>query len=133
MTRYHILTFVDITKSNAHRNETSALKVGQQANFNSLLQALGLRSNVEWDEDPKMHTGKLPEPLTGKANHWTWEFFTERDAVYQKDADPVGLLIDDLNGVPVVDRLNNSVDIDPAVFMTKGEKVNTWISKISQS
>jgi hypothetical protein len=49
---------------------------------------------------------------------------------FQKGADPVGLLTDDLSGVPVIDRLNNSVDIDPAVFATKGDNINTWIGEL---
>lgn len=130
MARYQIITLVDITRSNPDRSETDKLKVGQQANFNSLIQAIGLRANVEWEIDPKMQDGRLPHPRSGKANHWAWEFTTERDYLFQKDDDPVGLLLDDLDGVPIVDQLNNSMDINPAVFQTQGEKTNTWIYEL---
>ena len=52
MPRYKIITLVDITRTNPDRSERDQLKVSQQANFNSLIQAIGLRSNVDWERDP---------------------------------------------------------------------------------
>ena len=130
MNRYRIITLVDITKSNATRADTDRLKVGQQANFNTLLQTIGMRSNVEWHHDPEMKTGSLPSPLTGKANHWIWEFECERDQVFQKGDDPIGLLVDDLNNVPVIPDLKNSADIHPAAFQSQGERINVWVEII---
>lgn len=130
MARYKIVTLIDITRSNPVREETDKVKLGQQANFNSLLQAIGLRSNVAWNKDPAKHTGSLPDKIGGKATHWIWEFDCEREEVFLKDTDPVGLLVDDLHGVPVVGLLENSADLDPAAFQTKNENQNTWLSII---
>lgn len=132
MPRYKIVTLVDITRSNPVRNETDKVKLGQQANFNSLIQAIGLRSNVTWEVDPRRHSGSLPLPLVGKANHWSWEFDVEREDVFLKDDDAVGLLIEDLHNVPIIDQLNNTVDLNPAAFQTKGKNVNIWITQIDQ-
>ena len=130
MARYQIVTLVDITRSQPSRDNTDITMLGQQANFNSLLQAIGLRSNVEWLRDPKKHTGRLPEPASGKATHWTWEFDCERDEVFLQDDDPVYLLVHDLNHVPVIADLENSEDIDPAAFQTQGDMINTWVTMI---
>lgn len=130
MKRYCVVTLVDITKSNPSRLETDRVKIGQQSNFNSLIQAVGLRSNFEFDSDPKMKTGVLPYDIGGKANHWIWVFKTERDDVYKENNDPVFLLVKDLNGVPVISELNNNVDIDPACFITEGKKTNTWVFEL---
>jgi hypothetical protein len=130
MPRYQIVTLVDITRTNPSRAETDQYLLSQQANFNTLLQSIGLRSNVTWDTDPKELSGILPHPLNGKATHWTWIFEVERDQVFAKDGDPVGLLLEDLHGVPVVDQLNNSVELTPAVFQTLGPDSNIWISEI---
>ena len=127
MPRYKIITLVDITRSNPDRNETDKTKLGQQANFNSLLQAIGLRSNVDWEADPKQHSGSLPLPLVGKAIHWTWEFDVERDDVFKRDNDPTALLKEDLHGIPIVNQLNNSADIHPSAFQTEGKNSNIWI------
>jgi hypothetical protein len=132
MERYKIITLVDITRTNCPRNEPDPIRVGQQANFNSVLQAIGLRSNMTWDKDPEMHTGRLPDNLDGKANHWVWEFVVERDYVFLKETDPVGLLVDDLNGVPIITDLNNNADISPAAIQTKGNNINTWVKIMSQ-
>ena len=130
MARYQLTTLVDITRSQAARGDTDLTKQGQQANFNSVVQGIGMRSNIEWNSDPKLHTRRIPNQ-TGKANHWIWEFETERDYVFQKGDDPVGLLIDDLHNVPVVAELTNTADIYPAAFQTKGDKPNTWVQIIS--
>jgi hypothetical protein len=130
MARYQIVTLIDITRSHPAREETDKIKLGQQANFNSLLQAIGLRSNVMWLRDPKQHTGRLPEPAQGKATHWIWEFDCERDEVFSQDNDPVYLLVHDLNHVPVIVDLENSEDITPAAFQTRGDMINTWITMI---
>ena len=131
MARYQIVTLVDITRSQPERNETDEIKIGQQSNFNSLLQAIGLRSNVTWSVNPKKYTGRLPDPLDGKATHWIWEFDVEREDVFLKDGDPVGLLKDDLHNVPVIGLLENSADLDPAAFQTKNGHQNTWLTIIS--
>ncbi len=131
MARYKIITLVDITRAQPSRADTDPTKIGQQSNFNSLTQAIGLRSNIEWNYDPKKNTGSLPSPLSGKANHWIWEFEAERDDVFLKDNDPVGLLKDDLHGVPIVDLLENNVDFNPPVFQTAGKNTNVWIYIIS--
>lgn len=131
MQHFKIVSLVDITRSNPSRVETDKIKLGQQANFNSLIQAIGLRSNVEWDQDPEQHSGRLPTPIDGAATYWIWQFSVERDNVFQKTNNPAGLLLDDLEGVPVVNLLNNSADITPSIFQTKGQHINIWISLIS--
>jgi hypothetical protein len=132
MARYQVITLVDITRTNASRYETNKTKLGQQANFNALMQAIGLRSNFSFISDPQQHDGTLPRDLDGRATHWVWNFDTERDSVFLKGNDPVGLLIDDINGVPITGQLNNSVDIDPEAFISKGDRANIWIYEITQ-
>ena len=130
MARYRITTLVDITRTQPHRSETDKLKLSQQSNFNTLLQTIGLRSNVTWANDPKKHTGALPYNIGGKASHWIWEFDVERDDVFLEGNDPVALLIKDMQGVPIIAELEDSVDLSPAVFQTVGANPNTWLSII---
>lgn len=132
MARYQIITLVDITRTQPSRNESDEIKIKQQANFNSLLQAIGLRANVEWTNDPKRVDGRLPRDIGGKSVYWIWNFYTERDFLFENDQGPVGLLINDLNGVPVINNLTNSVDIDPACFISKGKNANVWIYETSE-
>jgi hypothetical protein len=130
MPRYQIITLVDITRTNPARSETDHVKLSQQANFNSLIQAIGMRSNVTWDRDPIAETGRVPKQ-DFKAMHWYWEFFVEREQVFFKDDDPVALLKTDLDGVPIIAGLTDSADLNPACFFSQGDRINTWILEIS--
>ncbi len=130
MARYQIITVVDITRTNPTRTETEPVTLGQQANFNSLVQAIGMRSNVTWIQDPELHNGRLPIG-PGKAAHWIWQFDAEREDVFLNQGDDVALLVNDLDGVPIVDQLNNTVELTPAVFRSQGDNINIWCSKIS--
>jgi hypothetical protein len=130
MARYQITTLIDITRSNPARTEVDVLKLGQQANFNSLVQAIGLRSNVTWGKDPLRNSGQLPNGLDGNAAYWMWEFDTEREDIFLKDNNPVGLLLEDLHGVPIVCGLTNSHDPVPAIFKTRSAAINTWLTII---
>lgn len=131
MPQYQLVTLIDITRTDPPRSEMDQKKISQQANFNSLVQSIGLRSNITWPTDPQQHEGRLPSPAQGRATHWIWTFEVERADTFLKGPDPVGLLLDDLHGVPIIDGLNNSEIIDPAVFQTKGNKINIWICELT--
>jgi hypothetical protein len=130
MPRYRITTLIDITRTNASKTESSDLKIKQQQNFNSLRQAIELRSNVDWNRDPIKQTGILPDPFEGKANHWIWEFDVEREDIFLKDGDPVRLLKEDINGVPIITGLEESTDITPAAFKLQSNDFNTYVEII---
>ena len=132
MATYKIVTLVDITRTQPSRMDTDKLKLAQQANFNSLCQAIGLRANFNYQQDPIYKTGSLPYNIGGKATHWVWEFETERPDIFLLEHDPVYFLKEDINGVPVINQLNNSADIDPAVFQTQGTNQNTWVYELPQ-
>lgn len=130
MPRYKIITLIDITRTDSAKKESNQLKILQQSNFNSLRQSIELRSNVSWIKDPERLDGRLPKGLEGKAVHWCWEFEVEREDLFLKDNDPVGLLKDDLNSVPIITGLTETAEIKPAVFQTKGNNINTIVDII---
>lgn len=131
MERYKVISLVDITRSGASRYDTDKIKIGQQSNFNSLVQAIGIRANIEWNQDPKRLDGRFPDPIEGAGMYWIWEFTTERNQVFLKDDDPVGLLMDDLNNVPIISNLENTVEFSHSAFKTTGKDQNIWVSIIS--
>jgi hypothetical protein len=130
MNTYEIVTLVDITRTQARRDEDNRVKKLQQANFDSLRQAIELRSNVEWQEDPEATLGSLPT-TDGKARYWTWQFSVEREAVFAHNGDPVALLRHDIHGVPVIPNLEETADLTPPAFLTEGQNANTWITIIT--
>jgi len=130
MPRYRITTLVDITRTNVFKEEVDEHQTKQQANFDSLRQAIELRSNVYWNQDPLALEGTLPEPFNGRAAYWVWEFETEREDLFLKDGDPVALLKDDLHGVPIIAGLDETVDLYPPAFKTRGDDWNTHVTII---
>jgi hypothetical protein len=132
MPTYEIITLVDITRTRARRDEVDLIKRSQQANFDSLRQAIELRSNVDWNDDPKKYNGVLPpETADGKASYWRWQFFVEREVVFESNGDPVALLKQDLNGVPIIDGLEDTAKLDPPAIITQGQNINTWVNVIT--
>jgi hypothetical protein len=129
MPRYQIITLIDITRTGATKSTGTVHEQNQQSNFNSLRQTIELRSNVTWSRDPIKLSGRLPD--NSKATHWLWEFEVEREDLFLSDNNPVGLLIEDLHGVPIVDNLDNSVEIVPPAIQTQGPNVNIWVNKIN--
>jgi len=129
MPMYQIISLVDITRSNPARDETDVSILSQQANFNSLIQAIGLRSNIEWEIDPVKYVGALPYPFEGKGAYWKWSFRVERADVFLHDNDSVALLKQDLQNVPIITGLDETIDINPSVFQTVKSDVNLFVEE----
>ena len=120
MPRYKIKTTVDITRSNPSREDTNSVRNGQQLNFNTLLQGIGMRANVEWDNDP--------QPVEYQdTKEWFWEFEAEQVDVFATKDDPVGLIKQDLQGIPVIRNLTETATLEKPIFITSGDDQNIWI------
>ena len=57
-------------------------------------------------------------------NVWRFDFETEKDCLFEKDNDPVGLLIDDFELVPYIDGLDECMTQNYNVFVTEGKGKN---------
>ena len=121
MIRYKVETTVDITEANPDRKDASSLRHAQQSNFNALVQGIELRALCTWDEQPTMVEYKDID------TKWYWTFYVEREDVFLKDDDPVGLLKDDLDSIPIISNLNNNVTFDKRCFITRVEHTNVWL------
>jgi hypothetical protein len=130
MPRYRITTLIDITRTDTNRAVLNERQLLQLANFNSLRQSIEMRAIVQWNKNPTHHSGRLPNPLDGRAEYWVWEFETERDDLFLKDGDQTALLKEDLNGVPIISGLDETADLYPPVFQTLGNMPNTIIDII---
>ena len=119
MFRYKICTYNDITRSNVDRASSDEIAVGQQSNFNAFLQGIGLRANITWDVDP-----------TQIDDIWVWEFYVEQEDIFKNNHSPVGLLLEDLHGIPIISNLTNTRAIYPSVIRTLGKDLNTWVEYI---
>jgi hypothetical protein len=123
MYTFEIKTLVDITNTQVIRpNQGSQLEYDQNRNFITLRQCVELRSIVNYDYRPHVETVDLSETefgknYKGKHRVWTFMFTPDRDGVYtDSKGNILGWLIEDLNNVPIIKNLTETVNIDVAVF-----------------
>lgn len=123
MARYKIKTTVDITRSNPDRGDPDQVRQAQQNNFNTLIQAIGMRANIEWIHNPL----RSMLESQGKIAYWLWEFEVDQADVFLSNGDPVALLKQDLQGVPILKNLTETETFSKACFIPDK---NIWIEKI---
>ena len=106
---YKLYTLVDITNTGQHRIEPGREEQRwQEQNFQTVLQTLGIRSNISHTHKPTVLEvkGRLIGFDTDEVIRvWRFDFSTERDFLYGDETDPVKYLKDDFNLVPYITGL----------------------------
>jgi len=87
----------------------------QQRNWETLTQLINLRTQIMSMSNP-----------VNKDYIWTFEFESETN-VWDTGADPVGVLKQDSDGVPMLRELDNDPDID-SMLITAGDRQNIWFT-----
>lgn len=119
---YRLYTLVDITESGVHRGSDKKA-VGQQANYNTMVQVIGLQSNVT-PKLVKKHTKDIKglgfgSQFKGEHNYWEFIFEIEYGLL---DAET---LKSNFDLVPVILGLEETVEMDLATFNAqKSKKTN---------
>jgi hypothetical protein len=116
--RFIIDTVVDVTETNARRGQAEKLSLDQQANYNTLLQTIGLRCNAE----PISLTATIKDvsklgfgdAIKGKQRVWTFEFNNPYEGALTVD-----MLNDDFDLIPIINNLNETANINNSIFSTK--------------
>ena len=118
-----IQTLIDITKTKAIRpNQGSQLEHDQYRNFMTLCQCIEIRSIISYDTAPTIDVVDVKDlgfgsEYKGKHKVWTFRFSPDRAGVYASDdGNSIGNLIEDMNLVPVIKNLEETVNIDKAMF-----------------
>jgi hypothetical protein len=130
---YKLYTTVDITNTGQYRTEHGKETARwKEQNFQTVLQTLGIRANVSYYNKPVMTTVK--GELVGFDTEelikvWRFDFYTERDNLYEKGNDPVGYLIEDFDGIPYISELDECMKQNYSVFVTDGTAQNIVFSK----
>ena len=119
---YKLYTLVDITHTKQYRLESGKeLQRHQEQNFNTVLQTLGIRSNIWYAHGPLLM--EVKGSLVGFETEeiirvWRFDWTTERDYLYENNGDPVGFLKDDFHLVPYISGLGEAMEQQYAVFNT---------------
>ena len=115
---YKLYTLVDITHTQQYRPAAGMLH-WQEQNFNTVLQTLGIRSNVIYRHSPSVIEVKgnlVGFDTEAVLRVWRFDFATEQEGVYEKGRDPVGLLKEDFMLIPYIAGLNEAMEQKYAVF-----------------
>jgi hypothetical protein len=121
-----IQTLVDITNTGVIRpNQGTSLAHDQYRNFVTLRQCIELRSIVSFDSKPEIETINLKgagfgSEYRGEHKVWIFKFVPDRVDVYKdEEGNPIGNLINDMDSVPIIKNLTETVNIDRAIFNCK--------------
>lgn len=91
----------------------------QQRNLETLMQLIGLRTQVDNLTTPERRDGR-----------WEFEFTTDVADVYGTADDPVSVLRMDAEGVPMITTLDNG-EIMATALVTSGPDQNVWFERIN--
>ena len=120
--KIRIKTLVDVTRTDVRRRgQGDEQKLLQQQNFQTLQQVINLRNLINLNDDPFVSTrdvtGEFGTSIKGEHKVWTYEFEVDHaDAYTDEKNDPVGLLKQDLEQVPVLGGLTETVP-NPKMFV----------------
>jgi hypothetical protein len=125
---YKLYTLVDITHTGQYRSEPNKEQLRyKEQNFNTVLQTLGLRSNIWYIHSPQMI--EVRGSLVGFNTEniirvWRFDWKTEKEDIYLIDKDPIGFLKQDFHLVPYINGLNETMEQRYAVFNTQEPGAN---------
>ena len=121
MAKIQIRTKIDITDSGVRRADQGTEKeFSQYKNFITFQQVIGMRSIFTIVNKPTL-----------TKNEWVFVFDTDQEDVFSKDKDPVGLLKEDLDNIPVILGLSESSNVKQPIIRTLGSNPNTFVSFLS--
>lgn len=138
MQTIEIQTLVDITDTKVARpNQGPPLQHDQYRNFTTLRQCVEIRSIISYDASPSVETVDIKDlgfgsSFKGKHKVWTFRFYPDRSGAYIEGGNEVGALLDDVNGVPVIQKLTETINMDTAMFELKDAATKNTIIKAIQ-
>jgi hypothetical protein len=131
-------SLVDITETGVIRDHAGQeLERNQQRNWETVLQCIGLRAqpmNIRQLAMPiqsaELAGYQFGEMYKGQHKVWCFKFSVEHEGVFEKVGDPLGLLTDSFDNVPVITYLTESARFLLPIFYTSGPIKNIYF-KIS--
>ena len=134
-----IQTLVDVTNTQVLRiNQGSKLEYDQNRNFVTLIQCAEIRSVVSYHNPPLAQDMLVTDmgfgdEYTGVHRVWTINIIPDRMGVYNLgNNDPVEGLIDDIDGVPIIKNLTETINMSKAIFNCKDPFSKNTIIKAHQ-
>jgi hypothetical protein len=130
-----IKTLVDITNTDVRRiNQGTQQELDQFRNWTTLLQCIGLRAIINYDRNPTSEINDIKnlgfgEEFTGKHRIWTFQFRPDRNDAFALEHDQIALLRNDLDMVPMLLKLTETINTLQAVFSLFDKKYTNTVVK----
>jgi len=125
--KFQVSTLVDITETGARKGTSDKFSYNQQQNFQTLIQTIGLRANLEYVNPPSVTVktaSQFGKDYKGEQKVWQFEF----EVAYEQ-ATSVQALQEDFDLVPFIDNLDETVNFTSSVFRTGDAKQKNIIFK----
>jgi hypothetical protein len=130
---YKLYTTVDITATGQYRTEVGKERDRwKEQNFQTVIQTLGIRANVSYFNKPiviEVSGNVIGFETTELIRVWRFDFYTERDHLFEFNNNPVGYLLEDFDAVPYIAGLDESMKQNYNVFVTDGTARNIIFHK----
>ena len=133
-----IKTLIDITNTDVRRiDQGTQLELDQYRNWTTLIQCIGLRSNIGYDTNPAVEEVDVKglgfgSEYKGKHRVWTFRFRPDVPGAFDSERGSAALLINDLDKVPVITKLTETINIQQAVFVTIDTTLtNTLVRRVN--
>jgi hypothetical protein len=115
-------------------NQGTQLEHDQYRNFVTLKQCVEIRSIISYDTGPVMEVKDIKDmgfgtKYKGKHAVWTFRFSPDRTGVYSENGNDVYSLLEDVNGVPVIQKLKETINIEQAIFELQNPSTKNTIIK----
>lgn len=140
MEQIEIRTLIDITKPNVFRpGQGSLIEQNQYKNWITLQQCVGLRSIIEYDYPPTSEVIDIKgmgfgSKYKGPHRVWSFTFRPDRHLAYDdSNGNIIGLLLNDINQVPIIEKLTETINISKAVFDLDSTQHKNIIIKVVES
>ena len=136
METIEIKTLIDITNTDTRRpNQGTQQEYDQYRNWITLNQCIEMRSIITYDTNPTNELIDIKglgfgKEYKGKHRVWTWRFNPDRATAFSNESGGLPLLIDDLNQIPIIKNLLETINIDTTVFDLKDENLRNTVLKI---
>ena len=133
MEKIKIRTLIDITDTGVRRpSQGNQLEQDQYRNWVTLLQCINLRAIINYDTKPQVKEQDIKgqgfgTSYKGKHRVWEFEFSPDRPDEYAGINGPTDLLKQDMNLVPVIINLTETINIIQAVFQLDDEKLTNTV------
>jgi hypothetical protein len=133
--KIRIKTLVDVTRTDVRRKgQGDEQKLLQQQNYQTLQQIINLRNLIDNNDDPFVETrdvtGEFGSSYKGEHKVWTYEFEVDHADAYNDGEDPVGLLKQDMEQIPVLGGLTETVPAPKMFVVNHKGKSNITIEVV---